>query len=603
MGNISGVCSYCAEKPERTAPTAVVPSKNKGPEDRGRKGSKRLAAHEGQKRALLCVKEGGFSLKNFAATNPGKLEDFYNVSKTVVGEGAFGKVVIAKDKSTGVAKAVKAIQKVATKEVQKMQEEINIISVLDHPNIVRLYESFQDRRTIYLVMELCDGGELFERIVDAGSFSEAEAAQCVKQMLLAINYLHQNLIIHRDLKPENWLVATKGPVEKSTLKLIDFGISKRLKPGDVATSKAGTPNYVAPEVLAGRYNEKVDIWSTGVIMYIMLSGLQPFTGKNADEILASVKRAKFNLEGGAWKSISPNAKGLIKALLQKTVSVRPAASQALQHGWFTAFSDGKEDGGFLSKIEIENLKKFADFNKVKKAALTVVASQLSDQRIDYLKNVFLSIDKNSDGTLSVAELKQGLKSVGIKIPKDLAKVLEQVDTDGSGVLDYTEFLAATIDEKVYSQESVVWAAFRKFDVDGSGSIDKSELMNVLGDDALKSELCIAGDRSQLAKIFDEIDINGDGVIDFDEFFGMLRDAEDVARDEVAERQILAGEEKPSSSRSRPSTHSAAAKAATPKEKRSPKTSPRRPSRSPRVGGSPRPQGPNIGIGLVSDSAS
>jgi len=547
----SSSCQCCAEHPAKGQTTAVPTSgsaragsarpgsaragsarggsKNGSRESPRSKKPGKMAAHEGQRRASLVVKGGGFSLGNFAATNTKNIEECYDISSKIIGEGAFGKVMVASEKASNQRRAVKSIQKTAAAEVKKLLEEIEIVRLLDHPNIVRLCESFEDRKTIYLVMELCEGGELFERIVEAGSFTEAVAAQCVKQMLLAINYLHQNSIIHRDLKPENWLVSSKEPVEKSTLKLIDFGISKRLKPGETCTSKAGTPYYVAPEVMTGRYTEKVDVWSTGVITYIMLSGLQPFPGRTTDEILQAVQRAKVVTDGKSWTKISAAAKGLVKSLLQKTPSVRPAALQAMQHAWFSSMPDAADES-FLSKMEIDNLKCFSKFNKVKKAAITIVAAQLSDQRIDYLKSMFLQMDDNHDGTLSIAELKKGLRAAGIKIPKDLAKTLEEVDTDGSGVLDYTEFLAATLDKKLFSQENLVWAAFRKFDVDGSGSISKAELLQVLGDDVLKDELAITGDSDQIAKLFSEIDTNGDGVVDFDEFFAMIRAAEDDSRD-------------------------------------------------------------------------
>merc|ERR1712217_363553 len=190
----------------------------------------------------------------------------------------------------------------------------------------------------------------------------------------------------------------------------------------------------------------------------------------------------------------------------------------------------------MGKLEIDSLRSFSRMNKVKKAALTIVATQLSDQRIENLKNMFVSIDRNHDGTLSIAELKQGLKLAGVKIPKDLAQVLEQVDTDGSGVLDYTEFIAATMDKKVCNQENVVWAAFRKFDVDGSGTIDVKELAKVFGDEELKEQMHLSGDPHRLEEIFKEIDVNGDGFIDFEEFFAMVRSAEDDVRETVFKRR-------------------------------------------------------------------
>lgn len=587
-------CSCCTEKPEKIQPQNFYSSMPGSEQQTGktseRKTSERnqsqsgrgsqkikLTAHEGQCRASMVVKEGGFSLKNFAATNPGKIEDCYKVSSKVVGEGAFGKVFVATDKSTMQTRAAKSISKAATKEIKKMQEEIEIISRLDHPNIVRLFESFEDKKSVYLVMELCDGGELFERIVGVGSFSETTAAHCVKQMFLALNYLHQNMIVHRDLKPENWLVASKAPVEESALKLIDFGISKRLQPGDVCTSKAGTPSYVAPEVMSGRYNNKVDIWSTGVIMYIMLCGNQPFPGSTVDAILAAVQNAKFSMDGEVWNDISMTAKGLIKALLQKVPSVRPSAAKALTNTWLDGMAEPGDLQDLLSKMDVQNLKKFAEFNKVKKAALTVVATQCSDSKIDALKNLFLSLDANKDGSLSITELKKGLKSVGVKIPKDLARVLEQVDTDGSGVLDYTEFLAATLDRKTYSQEGVVWAAFRKFDLDGSGSIDKAELMKVLGDDEIREEMTLPKDPGAMDKLFSEIDLNGDGKIDFEEFMAMVRGADDAARDSAAVHQNDVTP--PASTRSKRSTRS---KSPRPERKSSKTPGPsRQPSKSPR----------------------
>lgn len=487
--------------------------------------------HEGQHRANLEVKAGGFALKNFACSNPGKIEDFYDVDKRI-GEGAFGTVRKAMCKHTKIKRAVKSIQKSATQEMKKLKEEIEIIRLLDHPNIVRLFESFEDRKTVYLVLELCDGGELFERIVQAGTFTENVAAFCVRQMLLAINYLHQNLIIHRDLKPENWLVVSSDAVEKSTLKLIDFGISKRLKPGEWASTKAGTPNYVAPEVFSGRYNEKVDVWSSGVIAYIMLCGSQPFTGKNAPEILKAVKNGKVSMEEKPWRKISSEAKGLVKCLLQKDIRVRPSSAQALAHVWLAeAHGDVTAGAQEVSLIEVDQLRAFSHMNKMKKAVLTIMATNLTDERIESMRAMFMGMDKNSDGTISILELKEGLRLAGVKIPRDLQKIIEAVDTDGSGVLDYTEFLAATMDKKVYDQEAVVWQAFSKFDIDGSGAISIKELRKVLGDDQVCDNLHMSGHQDRVMELFKQVDTNGNGLIEFDEFLAMVRAHEEETRED------------------------------------------------------------------------
>merc|ERR1719223_2140829 len=194
------------------------------------------------------------------------------------------------------------------KNAEQFREEMAIMKLLDHPNIVRLFETFEDARNVYLVLEICTGGELFDRIVADGRFTEQVAARVVQQMLRAINYMHQNYIMHRDLKPENWLLATDAEIMATDLKLIDFGLSKRFVPGEFASTKAGTPYYVAPEVLEGRYAEKSDIWSIGVIMYIMLCGAPPFSGNDTEAVLESVKIAKPEFEKKDWKGISQEAK-------------------------------------------------------------------------------------------------------------------------------------------------------------------------------------------------------------------------------------------------------------------------------------------------------
>jgi calcium-dependent protein kinase len=449
-------------------------------------------------------------------------------SLQVIGEGGFGAVKVGKCKHSCIRRAVKSIPKRVVNDLNVLHEEIEIHRLLDHPNVVRLLESFEDARNVYLVMEICEGGELFDRIVSSGKFTEALAAHAVNQMLLAINYMHQNHIMHRDLKPENWLLSTKEDVGKTPLKLIDFGLSKRFEPGKPVKTKAGTPNYLAPEVMIGKgYNEKVDIWSIGVIAYMMLSGTQPFTGRTTQAILKSVEHAKVDLEQSSWRRVSFEAKDLVKALLTKVPAARPFAWQSLQHPWLQMAANRDSANVDASALELGQLRAFGGMNKMKKAALSVVATQLTDARLEGLKQLFLSMDKNADGTLSIPELKEGLHKSGVALPKDLDQMLLDADTDGSGVVDYTEFLAATMDKKLYYQEDVVWAAFRKFDLDGSGTISREELNKVLGNQEVLDALHVS--ETPMDEIFSQVDQNGDGQIDFEEFLAMMRQNEDGKR--------------------------------------------------------------------------
>jgi len=397
------------------------------------------------------------------------------------------------------------------------------MKVLDHPNIVRLYETFEDARNVYLVLELCTGGELFDRIVADGKFSEKAAACCVQQMLLSVNYMHRNFIMHRDLKPENWLLATDKTILETDLKLIDFGLSKRFSPGEFASTKAGTPYYVAPEVLEGRYAERSDVWSIGVIMYILLCGTPPFSGNDTNAVLDAVKRAKPTFDKKEWKHVSSEAKQMLKALLTRDPNERPSAETILKMPWILKIKEQDESNqGLITNSVVANLKGFAVMNKLKKASLNVIATQLTDQAIKELKELFMAMDENNDGTLSVGELKEALSRASVAIPQDLSAMMEMIDTDGSGVIDYSEFMAATMDKRKYISEDVCWRAFKAFDIDGSGTIDKHELIRLLGLDTVNDVMQVNPSEDEVDVIMKEVDLNGDGKIDFDEFMTMMK---------------------------------------------------------------------------------
>ncbi|CAK88776.1 unnamed protein product (macronuclear) [Paramecium tetraurelia] len=440
----------------------------------------------------------------FIMTHEGKIEQFYDINlKKVIGSGTYGSVVKATLKGTKNQRAVKVIPKSKVKNPDRFKKEIDILRQLDHPNIIKLYETFEDQRNVYLVMELCEGGELFDRIMDKGYFSEAEAHEIFLQIMQALNYCHTNGICHRDLKPENFLFLTKA--DDSPIKVIDFGLSTLFEdPIITMKTKAGTPYYISPEVLKGSYDESCDIWSAGVILYILLSGVPPFYGDSDPEILDAVQKGEYTFEIPELKSVSESAKDLISHMIT-TPEKRYKASQVIQHKWM---KDGSKNTKQL-KLNFGQLKNFNGSNKLKKVALTFIASQLNEQEIADLGKLFKQLDKNGDGVLTIDELREGLIGMSDVQAKELGNIIKSIDTDGNGTINYTEFLAATMEKRNYTRH------FKMLDLDGSGKIDKHELQTVLG----KSEKII--DEKYWDDMIKEADKNGDGEIDYNEFIEMM----------------------------------------------------------------------------------
>lgn len=285
-------------------------------------------------------------------------------------------------------------------------------------------------------------------------------------------------------------------------------------------TKAGTPYYVAPQVLSGKYDHLSDLWSVGVIMYVMLCGYPPFFGDNDSAVLAQVRSGKYEFEERDWKNVSPDAKHLVTCLLKFNPSDRYSAAQALNHVWIKNHAP-KAKNVQLQVGFLDNLRNFRSQNRLKKAALHVIASQMNEKEIKALRDTFMALDDNGDGLLTVHELKEGLQKSGLKeVPVDLQQIMEDIDSDGSGMIDYTEFLAATLDKRNYIKEDVCWSAFRLFDKNGDGQISQEELREVLADDEVQN---LAGVQT-IAQLLQEVDANGDGFIDFEEFMAMMRGA-------------------------------------------------------------------------------
>ncbi|XP_070138430.1 calcium/calmodulin-dependent protein kinase type 1 isoform X2 [Drosophila bipectinata] len=262
------------------------------------------------------------------------IEEKYNLHG-LLGTGAFSEVRLAESKDPpGDHYAVKIIDKKALKgKEESLENEIRVLRRLTHPNIVQLLETFEDKLKVYLVMELVTGGELFDRIVEKGSYTEKDASHLVRQILEAVDYMHEQGVVHRDLKPENLLYYS--PDEDSKIMISDFGLSKMEDSGIMATA-CGTPGYVAPEVLAQKpYGKAVDVWSIGVISYILLCGYPPFYDENDANLFAQILKGEFEFDSPYWDEISESAKNFIRNLMCVAVENRFTCKQALGHPWIS----------------------------------------------------------------------------------------------------------------------------------------------------------------------------------------------------------------------------------------------------------------------------
>jgi len=444
----------------------------------------------------------------------------YKIHDQEIGHGHYGIVRKCADKDTTEIFAVKTIKKNKVGRIDSLRREVQILQAVDHPNIIKLRDIYEDDKYLHLVMELCEGGELFDRIIaktqsPEGHYSEKDCAKLVQKILRAINYCHTiHNICHRDLKPENFIFKTKD--EDSELKIIDFGLSRYEDVGIEMTTRVGTPYYIAPEVLARKYDKACDLWSIGVITYILICGYPPFYGDKDAEIFESVKKAEFNFPSPEWDGISPQAKAFIRALLQKNPSARMTAQEALQHEWFSlALGDDFESLPIYQSINT-SLRRFFGMNNLKKVALNVIAHQMTEADIGNLTDAFAKLDKDGNGVISIDELQEALihasaQAEDADVQNEVMNLMGAADIDGSNSLDYREFLAATMERRIFLREENIRKAFQYFDLERKGFITMDNLVRIFGSEA------------HARSILGDVDTNKDGAISFDEFKTMMED--------------------------------------------------------------------------------
>ncbi|XP_020574919.1 LOW QUALITY PROTEIN: calcium-dependent protein kinase 1-like [Phalaenopsis equestris] len=443
------------------------------------------------------------------------VRETYNFGREL-GRGQFGVTYLVTHKKTGELLACKSIatrKLVNRDDIEDVRREVQIMHHLTgHRNIVELRGAYEDRQSVNLVMELCEGGELFDRIIAKGHYSERAAAALCREIVTVVHNCHSMGVMHRDLKPENFLFLNKE--ESSPLKATDFGLSVFFKPGEKFRDLVGSAYYVAPEVLQRNYGLEADIWSAGVMLYILLSGVPPFWGENERGIFDEILRGHLDFSSDPWPSISSSAKELVKKMLRHDPKERLTAVEVLNHPWIRV--DGEASDKPIDITVLTRMKQFRAMNKLKKVALKVIAENLSEEEIRGLKEMFKSMDTDNSGTITYEELKAGLPKLGSKLSEsEVKQLMEAADVDGNGTIDYIEFITATMHMNRMEKEEHLYKAFEYFDKDRSGYITMEELEQAL----TKYNM---GDAKTIKEILAEVDTDHDGRINYDEFVAMMR---------------------------------------------------------------------------------
>ena len=442
----------------------------------------------------------------FVNTYNYSMKDDYDII-TQLGKGGYGKVFEVRHKKTKAVRACKYIakSKIKEKDLQRIRREINILKKVDHPNIVKIYEVYETNRSLYIIMEKCNGGELFDKIIDNISqkrmFSEKETAKIFLQIMSAINYCHKNGICHRDLKPENILLLQKDNEDDYPIKLIDFGLSQIFKENKKLNSKVGTAYYISPEVLCGRYTEKCDVWSAGVILCILLTGQPPFNGPNSGVIYGKIQNYDYSFSN-KWKLVSNEAKDLISHMLVPERN-RYNTKQVLAHPWLQKY---KEDMKINPCLDINIMKSYGKMNYFKKNILTFIASRLDENNndINRINQYFKLFDKDYDGQISLEEFQDVLVNMNME-KNEITDIFNSLDINKNGFINYTEFVAAFLEKDIYLSTEAINEAFTFFDKNHKGIISKEDIIDIFEMKNKKNE--------NIERFFNEKNINKEGHID------------------------------------------------------------------------------------------
>ena len=421
---------------------------------------------------------------------------YYDITKTELGKGTYGKVQLGRIKGTKTERAIKIIEKSKVSNVERFKLEVEIMMRLDHPSILRLYDYFEDSTKVYLVLELCTGGELFDRIILNKYYSEENARVIFRQMITGIIYCHLSKVCHRDLKPENFIMISKS--DPFSLKMIDFGLSRTFgdpmtdRTGEISNSssgrrkrqtkavlktKAGTPFYIAPEVLTGKYNEKCDVWSLGVILYILLCGYPPFYGENNKEILEAVKKGKLDFSSSEWKNKSPESIDLLKRMITSNEQ-RLFPEEVLKHPWLNVHKKNTISKSSLEDLYL-NMTRFGQLSIFYKTILYFITRNFFEEEISDLHKYFHLFDIKGMGGITLDYFKLILKEA-LDIPETVAeKLFKKIDIFDCKMISYTNFIVSIYPLKKFLTEDKFIQIFTLMDLNRDGKLCLKDIQNFL----------------------------------------------------------------------------------------------------------------------------